>query len=71
MIVTTLRRAMEQLDRLSGERAGLEEALKVGHTGGAYCRACCLLHRDAESVKSAGVSQGVWFESCTRGSDNI
>ena len=34
MIVTTLRRAMEQLDRLSGERAGLEEALKVGHTRG-------------------------------------
>eukprot|EP00891_Asterochloris_glomerata_P000589 jgi/Astpho2/589/e_gw1.00013.8.1_t len=31
MIVTTLRRAMEQLDRLSGERAGLEEALKEEH----------------------------------------
>ena len=33
MIVTTLRRAMEQLDKLSGERAGLEEALKVGGIG--------------------------------------
>ena len=42
MIVTTLRRAMEQLDKLSGERAGLEEALKVGHLEPGRAAIACL-----------------------------
>ena len=61
MIVTTLRRAVEQLDKLSGERAGLEEALKVGPRGGHLFRACCLLHLLLGTANPAEALPGVLF----------